>query len=272
MKNYKELFTKELLIKEYSELHTITKMAVKYDTDPATISKYMKIHNINYNQYLQNKYQCNNIFTSHTEASFYIAGFIAADGNIYKNKNYNTYRIKITLSFKDLPHLNLIKSILTSNYPIHYYMDKFDNKSCELSIISKDIYESLYYFNITTNKTFSYKFPEHLISNKLINHFMRGYFDGDGGFSYLALGEKRTVKQLQTYLRGTEHFLSNFAIILDKQANISSENRVKKYDSTYSINYCGNKNTSRIANFLYKDATIYLQRKYDKIKHLLIVT
>ena len=270
MLKYANLLTKQVLEEDYKSLKTITKIASKYSMDVSTISKYMNIHNIPYSKYYNGEYSCTNIFRDETEASFYLAGFIAADGNVGKNKKYNTYNLKISLGIKDYNQLEAIKIMLSSDHPIHRYTNKNGDKYCQINIISKEIYDNLQYFNIVPRKTFNYKFPEHLKNHPLIHHFMRGYMDGDGGFNIMYKQKGRTVDQINTYMRGTKHFLTHFVEILETQSNIISEHeRIKKYDSTYSFTYCGNGISTKVANFLYKNATIYLQRKYDKIKHLL---
>lgn len=36
-----------------------------------------------------------------------------------------------------------------------------------------------------------------------------------------------------------------------------------------AVTYGGHKQIARIAHYLYDDATVYLERKYNKVKHLL---
>lgn len=48
----------------------------------------------------------------------YIIGFIATDGNIYRNVNNSMDLLQIGLSIKDLDHLTKINSLLSSTYPI----------------------------------------------------------------------------------------------------------------------------------------------------------
>ena len=52
-----------------------------------------------------------------------------------------------------------------------------------------------------------------------------------------------------------------------KQTNITTPLRFykrKKYQTVSSLEISGNNNVEKVLNYMYKDATIYLDRKYDK--------
>jgi intein-encoded DNA endonuclease-like protein len=257
--------TKEMLENAYKITGSLQKTADKLNISVDSVSKYMKLYGISYIKNNHPKtYTCNEeLFATDCEASMYLAGFIAADGSV-QNRQYSKI-LKITLSKKDANHVEKIKQILQSNHPIKNYTDTDGNHSTELQICSSKICKDLLRFNIVPDKTFIYTFPEWLIEQELVRHFMRGYVDGDGSFMLHKPAKNRQVHQLEFNLRGTQDFLEKFAMIIEKQCNISAFNRVKKYDSTYSISYCGNKMTKIIHHFLYDNSTIYLDRKYQKV-------
>lgn len=123
-------------------------------------------------------------------------------------------------------------------------------------------------FNIKQRKSLVYKFPGKIIKNKLCNHFMRGYFDGDGCFSIDKNNGKK--KQLKFALLGTFGFLNNYHKVLLQKMFITTKNsKPKKYKKIARLLFGGNILISKIATFLYKDATIYLDRKYNLVKHLI---
>src|SRR6202012_4195146 len=98
-------------------------MADKLNISIDSISKYMKLFNIEYEQHYKGIYTCDhNFFSQDTEQSFYLAGFVAADGSLQKRK-YSKI-LKITLSEKDQSHLEKIKILLGSNNPIKNYVVK----------------------------------------------------------------------------------------------------------------------------------------------------
>lgn len=268
-KNLKKLFSKEMLEYEYKLCGSMQKIADKLDVSVDSIYKYMKLYNVEYEQnnhkYI---YSCNeNVFNTDTELSFYLAGFIAADGSLQKRK-YSKI-LKICLSKNDLNHLEKIKNLLNSTHPIKEYKVKpsklitTKNNCIELQIVSKSIFDDLERFNIIPNKTSIYKMPEWLITHSLVNHFMRGYFDGDGAISYCGLGQNRTIKQMNFSVLGTQKFIEQYQNILITNCKLNTIKILKHY-SVYKIAYSGNNNVKNIYNFLYKNATIFLNRKQEK--------
>jgi hypothetical protein len=266
------ILTPEMLKYNYKKFGSLQKVADELELSVDSITKYMKLYNLEYSPH-RTIYSCNhNIFSEETEKSFYLAGFIAADGSL-QNKKHSKI-LKIALSRKDLGHLEKIKFLLESNNPIKNYITKPSRlvKTCneysELSIVSDKIYNDLGNFNIVPNKTFIYSMPNWLIAHPLVSHFMRGYNDGDGTFSHCGLGKRRTVIQLSFSIIGTENFINQYKAILINNCNINNT-KIIKIGNVYRLCYSGNKNIYKIVNFLYKDTTIFLDRKYNLIKHFI---
>ena len=111
-----------------------------------------------------------------TEEKAYWLGFIAADGCVYKMSK-NAYRLQINLSAVDIGHLELFNDCIESDYIIT--QKKVNNSdTCILKISSKEFTDNLINLGITPNKSLIVQMPN--ISQDLIRHFIRGYFDGDG--------------------------------------------------------------------------------------------
>lgn len=200
------------------------------------------------------KYSYNKDFFKYdNELSYYWAGFIAADGCILKNKYSNI--LKIALSIKDIDHLEKFKNDIESNHPIKTY-----DSYCQIYITSNDFENDLKRFNIVKNKTHIYTFPINLNQN-LIHHFMRGYFDGDGSWYYHKVINK--TNQLCFSLRGTLDFLKIYKNYLNEN-NIDTKSNCLLSSGIGQLSISGNKITEKIINYLYKDANIYLDRKYKK--------
>jgi len=252
-----DYLTKETLQKDYDQLKSFKLIAEKYNVWPSIIKNYCKKFGIKTIPKI--KYTCDeNIFATDTEESFYLAGFIAADGCILENKNKIPTYLSIILSAKDLTHLQLIKSLLNFTGPIKNSIKKSKNLNCKnynmssLSIYSKQIINDLKRFEIGPRKSLTYSFPQWLITHPLVHHFMRGYFDGDGSF-YHDKFSKRTFFSI----RGTINFLNDFKNIL----KIKSISLPKINNGQGQLAFKGQKDVANIVNFLYKDATIFLQRK-----------
>jgi hypothetical protein len=63
-------------------------------------------------------------------------------------------------------------------------------------------------------------------------------------------------------------FLSSIKEIFAKN-NICTSTQPKLVSGIADIKYCGNGHVRKIAKFLYKDATIFLDRKHALVKHYL---
>lgn len=101
------------------------------------------------------------------------------------------------------------------------------------------------------------KFPtEDQVPKNLLRHFLRGYFDGDGWFS-------NTGKCFQVGLIGTEDFIKGFLNAID---NINKENKifdVHRADGAKRYVFSGYDDVLNFLNYIYKDSSIYLDRKYE---------
>lgn len=101
----------------------------------------------------------------------------------------------------------------------------------------------------------------------LIHHFMRGYFDGDG---YVRVYEPKGLSRFE--ILGTSQFLDTYEdILLNHCKNNNRTKRIineKWNENTQGIMYCGHR-LEDIYNFLYNNATIYLDRKHEMFKKIL---
>ena len=210
-------------------------------------------------------YKCNEeFFNQNCQDSFYWAGFIAADGSVQERK-YSKI-LKISLSNKDIYHLEKFKKSINSNHIIKNYkikpnnLVKSESLSCEIQITSKIMVDSLKRFNIVPNKTKTYFIPEPIVNSPYISDYMRGYFDGDGCITYCGLANNRAIKQLSFSILGTEKFIEQYNDILAKNCKINQA-KITKHYSVYKISYSGNNVVEKIYLFLYKNNNVCLDRK-----------
>lgn len=271
--------TKEQLEESYSRLKSVRKVASEFGYTGEGIRVMMHNFGLNISKPNKNRYSCDEEFFSKTdEHSFYVAGFYAADGCVmFKRKtDSEPCIVYMALGIKDADHFEKIKNTMTAQHPLSTKVVKNsfinpawkDSEEKELRITSRQMCRDLAKFNIVPRKTHIYTFPEWLIDHPLVNHFMRGYFDGDGSF-YIQ-DKNKEVPQICFNLRGTLPFLYNYRSILERECTLNK--RVKDVRTNNGIGvleYGGNGIVGKIVKFLYKDATIYLDRKYQIIKDLL---
>lgn len=130
-------------------------------------------------------------------------------------------------------------------------------KRCRLTVTDKHFKEQLLRCGCVPQKSTILTFPsESIVPKELIKHFIRGYVDGDGCISFTKTG--RLVLQII----GTKEFLSGIQVIFPEFKSLIKDKRWK--GNTYCISVaCAN--ADKILTVLYKDSTIFLQRKYNRL-------
>src|ERR1035437_9666426 len=258
--------TKDLLELAYQKFGNYRLVAEHFNTTKRIIQTYMDKFHI---KRQKNKNSCNEAFFSQdNEDSFYWAGFIAADGCVYKRKMGESYGLRICLAYNDLLHLINFKRHINSSATITNYGNNI-GKYCALEITSKNIFNDLARFNIVPRKSLIYTFPEWMKVHPLKHHFMRGYNDGDGCFCILSKNNKTKIEQITFSLRGTKKFLTTYRSILEDECKIIKRETEISVNKIGILQYGGNRVCEKIGDFLYDNSSIYLERKkiiYDKVK------
>ncbi len=231
-----------------------------------------ELNNLNHFYTTKSRYECNHYFFSkHNEESFYWAGFLAADGCLYRKQN--SKKLVLSLAEKDLNHLQLFKNAINYNGIISKSITKHsltnpkwkDSVKHTISVSSNQLFNDLTKFNLIQRKTHIYDMPDWLISHPLVNHFIRGYFDGDGCITF-----SKSPKKAEISIRGTISVLTQFMNVFENNIHINSKTRPKINSGFGMLKYSGNRLCYEIKDFLYKDATVYMKRKYDLCQSIII--
>jgi len=176
-----------------------------------------------------------------TEKKAYWLGFLMADG-------CNTAgMLGICLSSKDLVLLEQFKEDIKAGHSIRHSKER---NLIYFSIQNKLLCEDLASHGIIPRKTFAAAWPHHL-SLEMQRHFARGYFDGDG----CAFGDMFMV-------HGHRPFIADYQRFLVSSVEGLSFTKIIQHVGCVKMNYRGRFQVARIRDFLYKDATRYLDRKY----------
>ena len=197
-----------------------------------------------------------------TEEKAYWLGFIYADGSIIENK-----RTDIILAKSDEGHLKKFLKSIKSNRSIKYVNKITDKKTyytCYVNISSKDFTNNLVLCGCPQNKTDKLVFPnDNILPKSLTNHFIRGYMDGDGSIHINKTNKNTGHKYFRLAFTGNYKMLNSIKKILTEK-DIKIEDR-----ETYcALQFNGNTQVLKMLNYIYKDATIYLDRKYEKYMKL----
>lgn len=195
-----------------------------------------------------------------TEDKAYFLGLLFADGNVYLKR----HRVQITLANEDAYILKKFADCI--NYSGKVYIDR--EKYSKLILPSKKMCEDLISLGCTANKSLTLKFPDK-VPEELMNHFIRGYFDGDGHIS-----KHKTLIKPYYYINitSTEEFIITLKDIFNKN-NIDVGKSYKRYKnkevSAHTV-YVKNKSAKEFVDYIYKDATIFLNRKHNVYEYIVL--
>ncbi|SHJ48604.1 LAGLIDADG family homing endonuclease [Tepidibacter formicigenes] len=196
----------------------------------------------------------------------YWLGFIYADG--YVKRNGKSKMFGIALSIDDKEHLEKFKKSIEATYPIKVYNpieNSYSKKQyCRIQIFGEEIFNNLVKHGVIENKTLRLEPPN--IKKDLVPHFIRGYMDGDGTITY----NSSNKKEFRVKIVGVKNML-NFIKKFIEENNIATINKFyqrRKTDKVYSIELGGNNQVKKFLDLIYKDSTIYLDRKYNRYKEL----
>ncbi len=193
-----------------------------------------------------------------SEEKSYWLGFLMADGSISERNEIN-----LKLSWKDRFHIEKYRKCLGSNHPIrslttflpatgrHYRM-------ATMTIISFEMVNDLKKWGIVPNKTLMESFP--CIDGRFASHFIRGVFDGDGSIG-------KSHKRPHFNIAGNERFLLD----LQRHLRLSgvSKTKLTPCGRIHYLTYGGIGNIRKIYQYLYSNATVWLDRKREKFEEIL---
>jgi hypothetical protein len=158
----------------------------------------------------------------------------------------------IKLIKSDERHLHKLKVALNSEHPMHY------GKDCAIFFIgSKKLCSDLINLRMIPNKSLTVEFPK--LPSKYRRDFIRGVFDGDG---CIYVNQKKNNHKTWSIYSGSERF------ILELQKTLETETGAKvklnKQKKGYRVYGSNKQSVKEIFDYMYKDASVFLERKRDK--------
>jgi len=251
--------------------HSISKICLEKHLDRHNLGRRFKKDGINVGLGCSNArtYNLNEHYFDHidSEEKAYMLGFIYADGN----NLFQTNRIAIQLSIVDKEILQKFSQIMFGQENLKYRKNK-NNKGIEfeyvsLSMYSKHMSQHLATLGVVEAKSHKIVFPDWL-DKSLYRHFIRGLIDGDG-WIYLPNDNRDSPNVGLICTRKLNDFLKDY---FEKELRLKSY-LVKAYKQDFEV-MC----EIRVKNYhqckifldwLYKSATISLQRKYELYQEFL---
>lgn len=259
------------ICKDYGVGVSFKALGQQYNVEPYTIKKYLLRNNVKIrsrNSQLDKHY----FDVIDTERKAYWFGYLIADAHI-NNKGL----FKFTLSSKDKSIIKEFTKDIKYIGHIKEYIKTSKNKtyySCNMQCVNRTLVKGL-----IDNGFNEWRHGNPIILTKLaptlLNHFIRGFFDGDGSISTYT--SKRGYKRFSIWLcehANATQSLEATVILLNKICNMSlqSVKCVKKKNGIksngISVRWSGNQQLMRLYNWLYSNYTICLQRKKNVFEQL----
>ena len=191
-----------------------------------------------------------------TEHKSYLLGLIMSDGHL----DYKRGMFEYACAIKDISIIRFIKDELESTHPIHDFIVK-NRTYCRYAITNVKLVRGLidkYSLPHSNKSKNNIDIPCQLTDN-LVPHFLRGFFDGDGSI-WFGGGTYRAS------YTGGEKMVKSIQLVLDKigipsyfSYRYSEENK-----NSCNITVNGTLNVERLGIYLYKNATCFLDRKHQK--------
>lgn len=212
-------------------------------------------------------YHCNNDYFSviDTEDKAYFLGLLYADGCVHDIQP----RFLISLQEEDKYILELFKEKIEYTGYLYLRPSEIYKNQYSLEITSNQLKDNLINLGCVSKKSLILKFPNELqVPKELLHHFIRGVFDGDGsvGITDRLIKGKEYKEQFIQFV-GSNDFIDG----LSEQLNFLITFNVSPINSgnNKQIAIKSKSDFIKMYEFLYKDATIYLYRKYNKFQEII---
>lgn len=273
MKAYNKLTEqdKNNILAEYYNGVDFKSIHQRLDVSERSVSRVLKEFGVNTarkNRYTLDEHYFDNI---DTEVKAYILGFIYADGYV-GDESTNNVVISVTREDRHLLH-RIAAEMDFRNAPIR---DAEKGGSFEgskpktvLNFSSEIMTKRLREIGLYPNKSMTISLL-HDIPERLMRHFIRGYFDGDGCIGVYKNTRSYTTSDgvIKVYeydkpsfsIIGTEQFLINLGEHIPVSCSIdNSKTPEMKY-----LCCSGKSNAQKLFKYLYNDCSICLYRKHTK--------
>lgn len=208
------------------------------------------------------KYEVNNYYFEKvdTEDKAYFLGLFYADGYVNLKSNY----IQLGLKEDDIDILHSFREYIGFNGNIRFDLMNNKTKFRRIIIQSQRLCNDLNKLGCFQKKSLILKFPnEQQVPNHLLNHFVRGYFDGDG---YISCGIKQNnEKYVHVSITSTLDFCLVLKHTVYNSLGVkSSIHKTPTNDITKNITVGGFRSCILLLDWLYDKSTIFLKRKHNK--------
>jgi intein/homing endonuclease len=254
---------------------TYREIAEFLDTSTETIRKIVGI--MQPDKIPNNKYQHDAFYFKEidSEQKAYYLGFISADGNVSGNS------LAIQIQMRDKHILESFVSDIKFTGPIadrsKKNRDGGTTTYATLVITGQQLVNDLAKWGVVPQKTGKlYRIPD--IREDLVRHYLRGYYDGDGSIKKLIqkgsnpLSKKTQivlVSACEEFLIRVRDYYKTIGVESEPKLDRSKDKITKQVQDVWTLSYGGychipDNAIQKIADHLYKDSKVHLERKYQR--------
>ena len=189
-----------------------------------------------------------------TEENAYWLGFLCADGWLCSRDTM----VGLDLSIADKFHLTKIASLFDVTV-------KEDDSRAMFRLYNSIVYYSLKDKGVVPSKSRINELTVfEFVPKRLESHFVRGWFDGDGS---IVINNKLASSFT---IVGTYGNLEKIRDIILKNVKVLKKTKISKNKSIFSIRWGGNNQVIDIRKWLYKNASVFMDRKKNKFDNVQI--
>ena len=267
--NKVSLEKQEQIIEDYKKGKSLRQIEKDYEVTRQTVAKFLEdknIKNTKGNHYRIYNHNEDFFEVINSEKKAYWLGFMFADGHITnQEKRYGQDQFGLSCGKKDKEILYKFKEDIEATNPILEYerKDGIGSPLCRIQMTSQKTVDDLINKGCYKQKSLILK-PPVGVPDELLHHFIRGFFDGDGSIT------KTTDKKTSQQIYGI-NFTSTLEICewLKYYFNMGSIYKDKRRNYTYYYSIGGHQQVKSFYHILYDDATLWLDRKYNRFQEFL---
>ena len=238
---------------------------------------------VDYPKYVNHEY----FSELNTEKKLYFLGLLYADGCIVLPKGNKQKKLSLVLQEDDKDIVEEFCKDTTVGRKINIYnppsvSSRGWKKRASFAFSSNKICNTLINLGCLINKSavgMSFDFSN--LTERQVAHFIRGFFDGDG-CCYVKNVKNNYIRKTKTKLKRnfqpklhkkvifcstSKLFLEEILKMIDKYCNLTSKPQWKsklRTEIVYLLSIEGKEDVKKIQEFMYRDATIFMKRKFDK--------
>ena len=234
--------------------HSRIKLGKMFDVSNRTIGNILNRNGYEAPKRYARKYPTNENFFDvvDNQDKAYVLGLLYADGCNMENHN----RVTIALQEKDVDIVKAVRDLIQPTKPLSYVKPRKETHSPQyrLDVYSSHISKQLAKLGCVQAKSLILKFPTNdQVPEYLLNHFLRGYCDRDGSIN------KRYVS-----LIGATSFILSAKDMIESELDIRCCDFRHKRSPGVHILSMYKKSGNQFLDWLYDDANLYMERKYQR--------